>query len=349
MQGRFLLRKIHVLATAAAALCVLALGPPPLLAKDVLTVYTATASEDLKRYRDRFNKANPNIEIKWVRDSTGIVTSKLLAEKANPQADVIHVLAVTSLTRLVKEGMLLPYKPKDYEKIDPRFKDKSDPPHWVGNYGFISTICYNTVEGKKKNVPRPTTWKDLVNPVYKGQIVMSDPNSSGTAFLNISAWIQTWGEEETWKFMDKLHENVAVYVHSGSQPCVMAAQGEFPVALSFDLRGVKEKGKGAPIDVISPSESLGWEMNGSAIVKGTKNLEAAKVFLDWASGEDGNRLYAEDYALISRPDLAKPVQFYPENAVARIIKNDFYWASDNHNRIVAEWTKRYASKSAPKK
>jgi iron(III) transport system substrate-binding protein len=245
--------------------------------------------------------------------------------------------------------MLLPYKPKGYEKIDARFKDKTDPPQWVGNYGFISTICYNTVEGKKKNIPRPATWKDLVNPVYKGQIVMSDPNSSGTAFLNISAWIQSWGEEETWKYMDKLHDNVAVYVHSGSQPCVMAAQGEFPVALSFDLRGVKEKGKGAPIDVISPAEALGWEMNGTAIVKGTKNLEAAKAFVDWAVGDDGNRLYGEDYALISRPDLSKPVQFYPEGAVTRIIKNDFYWASDNHTRIVAEWTKRYASKSAPKK
>jgi iron(III) transport system substrate-binding protein len=338
----------EILVLAIVATTLLALAPTPLLAKDALTVYTTTASEDLKKYRDRFNKSYPNIDIRWVRDSTGIITSKLLAEKANPQADVIHVLAVTSLTRLVKEGLLLPYKPKDYDRLDPRFKDRGDPPHWAGNLGFVSTICYNTIEGKKKNIPRPTTWKDLLSPAYKGQIVMSDPNSSGTAFLNISAWIQTWGEDETWKFLDKLHENIAVYVHSGSQPCVMAAQGEFPVALSFDLRGVKEKSKGAPIDVISPSEALGWEMNGSAIVKGTKNLEAAKVFMDWATSDEGNKLYGEDYALIARPDLAKPVQFYPENATARIIRNDFYWASDHHNRIVAEWTKRYAAKSAPK-
>ena len=185
MPRRSLVRNAHVLTiTVVSALCLSVLLAPP---KDVLTVYTATASEDLKRYRDRFNKAHPNIDIRWVRDSTGIVTAKLLAERDNPQADVIHVLAVTSLTRLVKEGMLHPYKPKDYDRIDPRFKDKTDPPQWVGNYGFISTICYNTVEGKKKNVPRPTTWKELVNPAYKGQIVMSDPNSSGTAFLNISA------------------------------------------------------------------------------------------------------------------------------------------------------------------
>ena len=69
----------------------------PALAKTELTVYTAVEAEDLKRYAEAFNKEHPDIEIKWVRDSTGIVTAKLLAEKDNPQADVIWGLAATSL------------------------------------------------------------------------------------------------------------------------------------------------------------------------------------------------------------------------------------------------------------
>ena len=91
---------------------------------ETLTVYTAVEAEDLKKYAARFNEANPDIEIKWVRDSTGIVTAKLLAEKNNPKADVIWGLAATSLLLMKKEGMLEPYAPIGLEKLDPKFKDK---------------------------------------------------------------------------------------------------------------------------------------------------------------------------------------------------------------------------------
>ena len=76
---------------------------------ETLTVYTAVEAEDLKKYAARFNKDNPDIEIKWVRDSTGIVTAKLLAEKNNPKADVIWGMAATSLLLMKNEGMLEPY------------------------------------------------------------------------------------------------------------------------------------------------------------------------------------------------------------------------------------------------
>lgn len=313
-----------------------------------LTVYTTTASEDLGRYRDRFNRAHPNIRINWVRDSTGTIAAKVLAEKANPQADVIHVLGVTELITIAKEGLLLAYKPQGYDRIDPKFKDKNDPPQWAGMYAFEGCICYNTIEAKKKNLPRPTSWKQLIDPVYKGHIVMSNPNSSGTGFMTVSAWLQTWGEETTWPFLDKLHDNIATYVHSGSAPCVMAATGEFPVAISFSFRGAKEKAKGAPIDVILPSEGVGWEANGVAVMKTAKNLDAAKIFADWALSDDAFKLYAEDYAVIARPDLAKPVKFYPEKPLEQMINNDLYWASANNKRILAEWQKRYDGKSAKK-
>ena len=82
-----------------------------------LTVYTAVEAEDLKTYAAEFNKVHPDIEIKWVRDSTGIVTAKLLAEKENPQADAIWGLAATSLLLMKKEGMLKPYKPVGVEGL----------------------------------------------------------------------------------------------------------------------------------------------------------------------------------------------------------------------------------------
>ena len=93
-----------------------------------LTVYTAVEAEDLKRYAETFNKDHPDINIKWVRDSTGIVTAKLLAEKNNPQADIIWGLAATSLLIMKAEGMFEPYKPKGLENLDPKFYDSDSTP-----------------------------------------------------------------------------------------------------------------------------------------------------------------------------------------------------------------------------
>ena len=84
---------------------------------ETLMVYTAVEAEDLKRYAAAFNKDHPDIKIRWVRDSTGIVTAKLLAEKNNPRADVIWGLAATSLMLLQSEGMLQAYAPKGLNKL----------------------------------------------------------------------------------------------------------------------------------------------------------------------------------------------------------------------------------------
>jgi iron(III) transport system substrate-binding protein len=146
-----------------------------------LTVYTAVEAEDLKRYAETFNKDHPDITINWVRDSTGIVTAKLLAEKNNPQADVVWGLAATSLLLLKSEGMLEAYAPKGVEKLDPKFVDKSNPPAWVGMDAWVAAVCYNTVEAGKLGLPVPTSWKDLTDPVYKGHLIMPNPNSSELA------------------------------------------------------------------------------------------------------------------------------------------------------------------------
>ena len=109
--------KKSALATCIAALSMLAFGN---MAHAVdLVVYTAVEAEDLARYAETFNKEHPDINIKWVRDSTGIVTAKLLAEKNNPQADVIWGIAATSLLIMKAEGMFEPYKPKGIENLDP--------------------------------------------------------------------------------------------------------------------------------------------------------------------------------------------------------------------------------------
>lgn len=341
MSGRGLRRGLLVVAAAA-----LATGPA--LAKTELTVYTAVEAEDLKRYAEAFNKEHPDIEIKWVRDSTGIVTAKLLAEKDNPQADVIWGLAATSLLLMKGEGMLEPYAPKGMDKLDAKFLDTDNPPYWTGMDAWVASVCVNTVEAEKNKLPMPTSWEDLTKPVYKGHVAMPNPNSSGTGFLDVSSWLQIFGEEGGWDFMDRLHQNISHYTHSGSKPCKQAAAGEVPIGISFAFRGAKSKAAGAPLEIIVPKEGIGWDMEATAIIAGTDDLEAAKTLVDWSVSETANKLYNEGYAVVAIPGLAKPVKFFPEGITDAMIDNDFEWAAENRKRILGEWQSRYDSKSEPK-
>jgi iron(III) transport system substrate-binding protein len=333
---------------AAAAFAVLAIGTAS-AQKTQLLVYTAFETDQIKAYEEGFYKAVSDVELKWVRDSTGVITAKLLAEKANPQADVIWGLAATSLVLFETEGMLQPYSPSGLGNIPAQYKDSKNPPYWWGFDVWGATVCFNTVEAAKMNLPKPETWQDLTKPVYKGKIVMPNPASSGTGYLDVTAWLQIYGEKDGWKFMDGLHENIAQYTHSGSKPCVQAGNGEFPIGISFEYRANTIKAKGGPIDLIFPKEGLGWDLEAYGILKTTKKLDAAKKLADWASTRPAMELYAKNYAIVAMPGVAQPLPNVPADYEKRLVKNDFVWAANNRDKILAEWIKRYDVKSEPKK
>lgn len=337
-----------VLSGLLGAVAAIGLSAQVAQAASELTVYTAIEADDLKRYAEEFNKVHPDIEIKWVRDSTGIVTAKLLAEKENPQADVVWGLAATSLMLLKNEGMTEPYMPAGGDALDPKFIDSANPPHWTGMDAWVAAICVNTIEAEANGLPMPTSWKDLTDPVYEGHVVMPNPNSSGTGFLDVASWLQLFGEEGGWEFMDGLHKNIAWYTHSGSKPCRQAGAGETPIGVSFAYRGAKVKNKGAPVEIIIPSEGIGWDMEATAIIKGTDNLEAAKKLVDFSVSKEANVMYNSVYAIVAYPGVAQPVENYPESAAGAMIDNDFEWVAANRERILKEWQTRYDSKSEPK-
>jgi iron(III) transport system substrate-binding protein len=345
--NQFLRRLGGLTLGAVTALTVLSAGAQ---AETVLKVYTALEEEQLPVYKAAFEKANPDIKIEWQRDSTGVITARLLAEKDNRQADIVWGLAATSLMLLDKQGMLEGYKPAGYDKIKEKFKDsRTDKPTWVGMDAWAGALCYNTVEGEKAGVPKPESWADLLKPEYKGHVVMPNPGSSGTGYLDVAAWLQMMGEKGGWDYMDKLHQNIATYLHSGSKPCKSAAAGEYVVGISFAYPGVQLKNQGAPVEVILPKEGIGWDMEATGIMKGTKNLEAAKKLADFAASAEANKMYNDYYQVLARQDVdAKLPENYPADEAQKMIKNDFYWAADHRDSILAEWQKRYGSKDAPK-
>ena len=215
-------------------------------AKTRLVVVSTLEVEHIAKFKEAFEADNPDIEISWARDSTGVVTARLLAEKDNPRADAIWGLAATSMLLLDREGVLQPYAPANLAAIKPAFRDPRDPPHWVGMEAWAAALCFNTIEAEKLKLPRPASWFDLLDPAFKGRLAMPHPASSGTGYFHVAAWLQMFGEEAAWRFMDRLHDNIAVYLHSGSTPCRLASTGEYAVGISYELAGANAKQIGAP-------------------------------------------------------------------------------------------------------
>ena len=338
----------RLLAVAAAALSAVFAAGEAAAQKTQVTVYTAMENDQLGPYKQAFEAENPTVDIVWVRDSTGVVTARFLAEKDNPRADIVWGLAASSMALFEAQGLLEPYTPPAAKDLKPIFKSGKNPETWVGMDAFLAVVCFNTAEAAKAGAPKPATWNDLTNAAYKGKVVMPHPASSGTGYLMVAGWLQSMGEQEGWKFMDGLHDNIAAYLHSGSAPCVQAARGERVAGLALDMRGASEKTKGAPIEVVVPQEGVGWEVEATSIVKGTKHLELAKKVADWGTTKGANELYSKTYAIVALPGVQNTPPNYPPNAEAGMIKNDLAWMAENRERILAEWSKRYESKAAPK-
>ena len=177
-----LIRRAALAGIAAAALA----ATPAFAQKTKLTVYTALENDQLDPFKKAFEADNPTIEIAWVRDSTGVVAAKLIAEKDNPRADIIWGLAASNVGLMASMGMLEPYKPKGAEVLKPAFRSGKTPDTWVGMDAYLSVVCFNTAEAAKGNKTKPASWADLTKPEYKDSIVMPNPADRKSTRLNSS-------------------------------------------------------------------------------------------------------------------------------------------------------------------
>jgi iron(III) transport system substrate-binding protein len=308
-----------------------------------LIIYTAKENDEIAKYLPVAQAALPDIQLEILRLSTGDLTARLLAEKDNPQADVIYGTAATSMMIFQEEGMLEPYAPEGVENILPQFKDSNNPPYWVGVDAYVTAFCVNTTLAQEKNLPIPQSWADLLNPVYEGQIVMPSPASSGTGFMFVSSVLQGLGESEGWAYLKELDKNMAIYTKSGSAPCKMAGAGEYPIGISFEFVAAQQIAAGAPLTLVLPAEGSGYEMEVNAIVKGTQKEEAAKQFLDWAISDEAMNLYAEYFGVLARPGFPAP-EGIPTDIAQRLFPMDFAWSSENRESILASWTGDFSAK-----
>lgn len=313
-----------------------------------LTIYTAIEEELIPTYLESFEKKYPEVDVNIIRDSTGVITAKLLAEGENTSADVVWGTAASSLLALDEKGMLAGYSPKGVERVQPLFKDSSQPEKWVGNTAFMTGIAVNKKELEKKNLPMPKSYEDLLKPEYKGTLVMPHPASSGTGFLTVSAWLQMMGEEKGWDYMKKLHKNVATYTHSGSKPAKLASAGEYPIGVSMVYSAVKEKQKGSPIEVVLPKEGLGWEVEANALInkEDSENREIAEAFLDWAISDEAMKEYFDANGFATVENDFKTPEGFPADVDSQLFdKNDLKWAAENREAILSKWEKEFGQKA----
>jgi len=163
----------------------LAVGAVPASAKDKVVVYTSLENEEVVDYLELAKKDLPDLDIQAIRLSTGELGARMMAEKDNPQADCVWGWAVTNMAEFVPKGMLTVYRPAGWDKIPAKFKDPDG--YWTAIDTYEAALVVNTKVMEEKKLPMPKGWKDLLNPVYKGMLIMPNPASSGTGFLQIAS------------------------------------------------------------------------------------------------------------------------------------------------------------------
>jgi len=305
----------------------------PLQAAGVLKVYTNADVNEMEKWAPEAEKVI-GMKIEWSpRMASTELWARVMAEAPSWQADMIwgfmngHALVGT------QRGFFIPYKSPAWADIPDKFKDPEG--YWHGyNYWFAAAVV-NTKLLIEKNLPRPKSWMDLTNPAYKGEIVMPDPSTSGTAFLSVAAIMQIYGEEKGWDLLKRLGKNVAQYVQSGSAPADLVGRGEYAVGISWDQAIYGRIEKGFPIEAIVPEEGTAFDLESVAIFKTCKNMEGAKKLVDWLGSQAGQTFIGTFRSKVTRPGIPGRVKVDP-----KLIKYDAIWAAENQKRIMNEWKER---------
>jgi iron(III) transport system substrate-binding protein len=313
-------------------------------AKDTVVIYTALENDEIVKYLALAEKELPTLDIKAIRLSTGELGARMLAEKNNPQVDAIWGWAVTNMAGFVGRGMLEVYKPKNWGKIPANFKDPKG--YWTAIDLYAAAFVGNTRELKAKNLSMPKSWNDLLNPGYKDMLIMPNPASSGTGFLQIASLLvimdpdyknKPIADNLAWDYLKKLDKNMGQYIKSGSKPAKLTAAGEYAVGCSFAYVYSSLKKKGFPVEMALPAEGVGFELEANALVSGAKHKKAAKKFLDWAIGVSAMKEYAKFKLGVSYPGIGGPKDL-PPIATVNLAPMDFPWQSENREEILNVWS-----------
>lgn len=296
-------------AAAALALGASLMAAGPAAAQSSVTLYCSILEEQCREGAMLFEKAS-GIKVQMIRKSTGEAYATIKAESANPKGDVWWGGPGEAHLQAAEEGLTDAYKSPMLDKLHDwavRHAEKSQF-KTTGTYLGALGIGVNTEILKAKGLPEPKCWADLTDPKFKDEVMMADPNSSGTAYTLLATIVQVFGDDKGFDYLKALHKNVSQYTKSGIAPVNALKLGETAAGIAFIHDIITQKLAGAPVKAIAPCEGTGYETGSVSLIKGGKNADAGRKFIDFALGVEAqsinNRL--KIYSMPSNRDVAVP-------------------------------------------
>ncbi|UCD77083.1 MAG: extracellular solute-binding protein [Desulfobacterales bacterium] len=331
-------------ATIAALALVLTFGTvgSGLHAAESISAYMGFSREVNEALADRIQK-ELGIEVKNITLSWGEIWARLVSEAPRFNADMVLSFGAAQAIDGTKKGYYIPYKSPNWEDIDAAFKSPDGSYYALGTFSFL--LIGNKVKLAEKGYGMPMSWKELLDPKWKGQIVAPSPRTSGTAFMINYSFLQLYGEKEGWKFLEALDKNMAQYTKSGNAPTDLVGRGEFLLGITADENVLKRINDGYPIQWVIPAEGIGYEGNYCTILKGTEKLDLAKKIMDYLGTKDASAFLASMGYIPPRPGI--PSALYGA-AKPTFIKLDHDWAVQNRSKIIKTWKSKFMMKETTK-
>jgi iron(III) transport system substrate-binding protein len=319
----------------------------PAHAQQTLNVICSVQAEWCQAVANAFQR-DAGVHVALTLKGSGESMAQLAAEKANPKLDVWFGGTGDPHLQAAEQRLTEEYRSPLLAQLRPWAQKQAEQSKYrtVGIYLGVLGLGYNTELLAKKKLPAPACWKDLARPEYANDVQMANPNASGTAYTAIATLVQLFGEEEAFKLLKAMHRNISSYARQGVGPIKATARGENLVAVAFIHDVITEAQAGFPVKSIAPCEGTGYEIGSLSIVKGARNLEQAKKFVDWALTPAAQKLgqEAKQYQLPS--NVGTPVSpLSPNPAEIKLIDYDFakYGAAAERRRLLERWDREVGS------
>ncbi|MBW1696568.1 MAG: extracellular solute-binding protein [Deltaproteobacteria bacterium] len=266
----------------------------------------------------------------------GVFSTRVKSEKPNIQADIAIGATIAQAVEMKREGLLQVYKSNAWASIPDEFKDKDG--YFYCDSMWTPMPVVNTKLIKKKGLPIPTSWYDLTDPKWKGEIAMPNPMTSSSAYLTLLGLVRLMGEDQAFEFLKKLHQNVSQYTKSGGAPALLVSRGEVTFGITDTTSAYARIQEGFPIATAPPKEGVAYSLAANCIFASTKDpqkLEAAKKVIDFI----GSKEY-QDFAGTFRPKVTNPQAIGLESKYGKIkLVDDFdiEWVIANKKRLQNKW------------
>lgn len=248
--------------------------------KKELVVYTSLDENDVKKYIEDYNKKYPDVDLKIVRESNRTILNKLIKEKGDTKADIVWGISPSGLLTLDRKGLLDTYIPKDIEIIFNNFRRVEELPTWIGNDIWEPIIIVDNNELKKRNLSIPKSYEDLIKPEYKGLITMSNPETTGSGYLIVSSILKLKGEQEAWKYLNKLSKNINNYSENNIESNIISGNKDNPIGILFGYKDAKKASERKGTEVVILKENYEHTTVVNALIKKDNIKKEAKDFLD---------------------------------------------------------------------